>query len=106
MKEQRDASEQALLNEWAVEGLDSVKLDGRTLFIRCDTYASFPQGKESAVQLLKSGDHADVVQETVNSNTASALVRELVAEGGALPAAWAGVIEAGERYSVGVRKAG
>jgi hypothetical protein len=104
-KELRDKSEQELLDDWADEGLDGMKLDGRTLFVSCTPYATFPQGKDAAVELLKASDHAGIVQETVNSNTASALVRELTAEGGDLPDGWAGIIERGERYSIGIRKA-
>lgn len=105
IKAEHDALEAKLLDEWATEGITSIKLDDRTLYVSCRTYATFPQGKDAAVEVLKTGDHADIVQETVNSNTASALVRELTQDGGELPASWVGIIGVGERYSIGIRKA-
>lgn len=105
LKAEKDTLEVTMLDDWAMEGLDGMKLDGRTLFIRCDTYASFPAGKEAAIELLAESEHSDIVKPTVNTNTVSALVRELTQDGGELPEAWSGIIEAGQRYAIGIRKA-
>ena len=103
LKARKTALEAELLEKWSAEGVDGMKLDGHALYIRDSAYASMPQGKDAAVALLQQTEHRDLVQLTVNSNSLSALVRELVATEG-LPPDWGGVIEAGHRIDVGVRK--
>ncbi len=72
------ALEEALVSAWADQGCQKVTVDGHTLYLRQDVYATTPQGKPAAVSALKASDFADIVKEDVNGNSLHALVREWV----------------------------
>lgn len=110
-KEALDAKEELkrklevqVLQELEDAGIANVKLtSGATVFLQQKVYATLPLGKPAAVELLRNSEHSDIVSLTVNSNTLSALVRELEADH-AIPEDWAGIIEVGSHYIAGVRK--
>ena len=103
-KEEADKIEAVLLERWIKDGCNRIQVDGTLLYMQDTTFVVMPEGKDSAVALLQGSQYADMVQATVNTNTLSALVRELE-EGEGLPDDWKGVIEAGRRTNVRTRKA-
>ena len=102
LKAERQRVADEIIEKWQGMGLNRVGVDGRTVYLRTDRYAQVAD-KEAALRLLKRSPLArGVVQEAYNSNTLSALVRNLLDERGALPDTWQGVIGVAERYDVRV----
>ena len=102
LKAERARVADQIIEAWQTAGLNKVKVDGRTVYLRTDRYAQVAD-KDAALRLLKRSPLArGVVQEAYNSNTLSALVRNLLDERGALPDTWQGVIGVAERYDVRV----
>ena len=104
LEDEKEKLTEAILDAWLEAGVDSMRVDGATVYCHTRTFALLPQGSEAAIDVLKSGEYSDVVQETVNLNTLSALVRELNEINGTLPPEWEGVIGAGGDMSIRVRK--
>ena len=104
LEDERAALEAQLIDKWAEDGIQSMHLDGRCVYLHVATYASLPQGMEAAIDVLRQSDFADLVKPTVNRQSLGALVRELHQDGN-LPAAFEGVIEPGFRPAIRVRKA-
>lgn len=112
LKEKAAMLEQTVLVELENAGLQNVKLaNGVTVFMKETVFAVTPAGKDVAVSaLLKTSgdperDYSDLVTETVNTNSLSALVRELYNDPDkGLPEEWNGIIEVGTKTNAGVRK--
>jgi hypothetical protein len=103
LKAERDKLEEQILEQWMPNGLNQVKIDGRTVYLRTDRYAKV-EDRAAAIRLLKRSRHGrNIVQEGYNHNTLSAVVRQLIDERGELPAAWKGVIGVSEVHRIGVR---
>ena len=106
LEKERGLIEQALLDEWADDGIHSINMAGRNVHVRTDVYALTPNGMGAVADLLAGSEqYAHIVKPTVNNNTLSAIVRELTADGGELPDNWKGVIERGQRPAIRVTKA-
>ena len=104
LKARRAELVEQILDAWGEAGLDRVHVNGRTVYLRTDRYAKV-EDKQAAIKLLKlSSLGRGIVQETYNSNTLSALVRELLDERGGLPVTWEGVISYSEKSDVRVLK--
>lgn len=104
LKARRAELVEQILDAWGEAGLDRVDVNGRIVYLRTDRYAKV-EDKQAAIKLLKrSSLGRGIVQETYNSNTLSALVRELLDERGGLPATWEGVISYSEKSDVRVLK--
>ena len=91
--------ENPILENLATEGIDSVKLNGRTVFAHTTPYASF-EDRELATAAIKMAGYDSVVKENFNANTLSALVRELIKEGKGLPKEFEGVIKINSRIQL------
>jgi hypothetical protein len=110
--------EEALLTRFADEGMDSIRVvlgkEKVTLFPRRELWASPVKGQEKHLfTLLRRNRLGDLVKEKVNTQSLSALMREMdkdgklkVVEGKTVaPGAWAKVVTLSERYRIGTRKA-
>lgn len=101
------ARQQAAL-DWFVEaGIDKVQHDGMTLFPRAELWASLAEGA-STDDLCAALDavginSADIVKERVNTQTLSAVVRELTRDGEVPPELLA-VIKVSEVFKLGHRE--
>lgn len=103
LKAERDAKADEIMEKWMETGDTMARCDGRTIYLHTRTYALMPRGKEAAIELLQASDDANIVQPNINANTLAALIREKE-EDGQLPPEWDGIIEAGHKYSIRVRK--
>ena len=102
--------EEALLARFGDEGVDSVKIrvgkESFSLFPRRELWASILAGMEKqAFSLLRRNKYGDLIKEKVNTQSLSALVREMDKDGKKLPPAWAKVLKVTEKYRIGTRKA-
>ena len=101
-KKIRAALEEQVIEQLIETGVQSLNLDGATVYLRRDVYPSYPAGKDAAIALLEQDPrYTDVVQRTVNHNTVCALLRERAGE---YPAEWQGILEASDVYRVGLKQ--
>lgn len=93
--------------DWMVEnGMQSVRVDGMTLYVNRQLWAGPTDGDyHAACEALKSAGLGDLVQERFNVQTLSSWVRERDKDGEPLPAAFAGRIEVAEVFRLGARRA-
>lgn len=81
IKEERSKLEAEVLDQFAEAGIDNIKVGGRTVYLRKDTYCSPVDGdKERSAIYLKNNGLGMFVSESFNSLTVSAWVRERIAE--------------------------
>lgn len=77
VKDKIKGLEGRILEEWGNTGLNSVKTsDGRTLWLDHKFWASAGGDTDAAVEGLRLAGMGDLVKETVNRNSLSALIRE------------------------------
>ena len=93
-----------ILENMATAETDSVKINGRTVFVHTSYYAEV-SSRAAAKDALKKAGYDHLVAENYNANSLSALVREFRNEGKDLPEAFTGVIKIGERNNLRSRKA-
>lgn len=73
------ALEEALLQQFQESGTQSVNVDGRTVSLRRDLFASPRDGdREAVIEALKAADLGQYVKEDYNANSLKAYVREMV----------------------------
>jgi len=79
IKARLDELEPVILNQMADEGLQNVRINNRTYYIRRDLYTGPAEGfdKPSVTLALKEAGLGEYVSETYNSNSLSAYVRSL-----------------------------
>ena len=100
--------EPELLESFAEEGVESIKVDGRIVFLHRQIWAQVVGGacnRPLAVEALKRAGLSDFVSENFNSNQLSAYMRELERNGEPLPEEFDGILEANEKFSLRTRKA-
>lgn len=106
IKEQADALEAKLIEAFAEEGIQNVKVDGQTIYLRRDLFAQKRPGTEASDlegALVKAGlDH--FIKASVNMQSLSAYLRDLDKTETELPDELAVVIQPFERFSVRVTK--
>ena len=97
--------EQRLLPQFEQSGLERVAIDGRTVYIERKLWAKAKEGDKAAVcKALKRCRLGDYVEETFNTNSLSAYVRELDREERQLPATLAAVLDVSEVFKLRTRK--
>jgi hypothetical protein len=104
------AKEEALLTRFGDEGLESVKIklgkEAFTLFPLRQLWASAVPGQEKKLfSLLRRNHYGDLIKEKVNTQSLSALIREIDKDGKNLPPAWQKVVKVTEKFRVATRKA-
>ncbi len=104
LKEERAGIEAQLIEQYAMAGVQSMRVDGKSVYLRHDTYAKILD-KDKLIPVLRRTKHGDIVKETVNSNTLSALVREIFDGQHKVPKAWDGVLTVSDKFSIRVVKA-
>lgn len=80
LKQERLALEQIILAEFEQQGVQSMRVDGRTVSLVRTVYArANPEtgGLEALAQALRENGLGDLVKDSVNANSLAAYVREL-----------------------------
>jgi hypothetical protein len=97
--------EESLLPQFEQTGLEKVSIDGRTVYIERKLWAKAKDGDKAAVcKALKRAHLGDYVEETFNTNSLSAYVRELDREGRPLPPSLREVLEVSEVFKLRTRR--
>lgn len=102
-KERMAQIEPVLLEHMADMGMESMRLLGRTVYIQTQLWAATPD-KSAAVEALKESGYGNLVSETFNANSLSAVIREFDREGKELPPEWSGVIGVSSVVKLRARK--
>jgi hypothetical protein len=97
--------EALLLPQFEQSGMERVAIDGRTVYIERKLWAKARDGDKAAVcKALKRCRLGDYVEQTFNSNSLSAYVRELDREGRPLPPSLREVLEVSEVFKLRTRR--
>jgi hypothetical protein len=97
--------EQRLLPEFERSGMERVSIDGRTVYIERKLWAKAKAGDRAAVcKALKRCRLGDYVEETFNTNSLSAYVRELDREERQMPPTLAAVLDVSEVFKLRTRR--
>ena len=97
--------EQRLLPQFEQEGFEKISVDGRTVYVERKLWAKARDGNKAAVcKALKRARLGDYVEETFNTNSLSAYVRELDREERPLPPSLREVLEVSEVFKLRTRR--
>lgn len=97
--------EAALLPQFEQDAIDRISIDGRTVYVERKLWAKAKDGdKPSVCKALKRCRLGDYVEETFNTNSLSAYVRELDREGRPLPPSLATVLDVSEVFKLRTRR--
>jgi hypothetical protein len=97
--------EQRLLPQFEQSGTERIAIDGRTVYVERKLWAKAKDGDKSSVcKALKRCRLGDYVEETFNTNSLSAYVRELDREGKPLSTALAAVLDVSEVFKLRTRR--
>lgn len=121
-KREKELLAENILNSYIQEGVQSMNVDGRTVYLNTELFAGAAAGAErpAVVEALKSSGFPELVKEDYNANTLKGFVRErvrtvsdemrargevLIDPADALPAQLRAVITVYEKRSIRSRKA-
>jgi len=94
-----------LLPQFEQSGTERIAIDGRTVYVERKLWAKAKDGdKPSVCKALKRCRLGDYVEETFNTNSLSAYVRELDREGKQLSPALAMVLDISEVFKLRTRR--
>ena len=97
--------EQQILKEFETSGVSNVRINGELVYLHRQLWARARDGDKHALcAALRANGLGLFVEESCNTNSVSAYVREQDAQGIELPAGLAEVIEVTEVFSVRSRK--
>ena len=107
VKKQAGDLEPSLREQFAVSGVQNMKMDGLTVSIRKSVYPKYREGcgRGDVIEALKLDGLADLLKEDYSTSTFTALVRDIESSGGPLPENLARVIEVSEQYELRTQKA-
>lgn len=77
VKQQLDELEEALVPQFIEDGVQRMTVDGRTVSVQQDVYASPLNDREDVVDALKQSELGQYVAENYNTNSLTAFVREV-----------------------------
>ena len=107
VKEQCAETEARLLKEFEAAGMESAKVDGMTVYLHRQLWASPGEaGRDAVVVALKETGMDQYVSENYNANSLSAFVREMENTEQALPEQLANVLKVVEKFSLRTRQSG
>lgn len=107
VKKQAQDLEPVLREQFAVSGVQNMKMDGLTVSIRKSVYPKYREGfgRGDVIEALRLDGLADLLKEDYNTSTFTALVRDIESAGGPLPENLARVVEVSEQYELRTQKA-
>lgn len=97
---EREHITQTILDRWSEDGTQSIKLDGKTVYLRRSVYAKVLDREHVAEALREAGLDSML---TPNTNTLSAWLREKEENGEPMPPGLDGIVGTYERFALGVR---
>lgn len=106
LKAEFDALEPEVITYLEQEGLDRVTLDGRTVSIRRQLWASVNKENPFALDILRDNGLGDFIEEKVNSQRISSYVREFEKNGQEIPEWCSEALNISEKFNVSIVKAG
>lgn len=109
LKRERQELEQIILAEFEEQGVQNMRVDGRTVSLVRTIYAranTETGGTEALAQVLRENGLADLVKDSVNANTLASYVRELEKLEIPMPEAIANHVIVTPVFSARVKKAG
>ena len=112
VEEEMKVLEGPLMEQFASDGISSVKIGGQTVYLHSQLWAKLivrdgedrDAAKERALNALKAAQLEDFVEESYNSNRLSAYLRELKQQGKPMPEEFEGAIEGITQFSLRARK--
>jgi len=73
--------DESIAQQFVSDGVQSMRIDGRTVYLHRDIYASAKDGaRDAVVAALRDCDLGQYVKEDYNANSLTAYVREMVRE--------------------------
>lgn len=106
LKAEFDALEPEVITYLEQEGLDRVTLDGRTVSIRRQLWASVNKENPFALDILRDNGLEDFIEEKVNSQRISSYVREFEKNGQEIPEWCKEALNLTEKFNVSIVRAG
>ena len=107
IKEEMATLSEQIIEGFGEDGISSVATDkehgDKVVFVKSMLWARHLEDADATVAVLKANGYEHIVHEKVNLQTLSALVREMVADGG-IPDELSGVIGTSEQVTVGVHR--
>lgn len=108
IKQEADALEAVLVDAFGEAGMQSVNIDGQTVYLHRSTYASWNDvDPEHRQALLLEAGAGDLITPTVNANTLAAWLREMIGDednpGPGLPPELIDKLGLGERFAVRIK---
>ena len=105
IKAEASELESRLLPQFEQSGTERIAIDGRTVYVERKLWAKAKDGDKPAVcKALKRAHLGDYVEETFNTNSLSAYVRELDREERPLPSSLRDVLEVSEVFKLRTRR--
>lgn len=80
VSKQLDDLEEILVPQFITDGVQSMNVDGRTVYIQKEVYAGPLNGRDEVIEALKSSDLGQYVAENYNAQSLKAYVREIAKE--------------------------
>lgn len=80
LKEDRAEIEEELKELMSEKGVDSLRVNGRTIYFHSQYWAGYKESREQAVKALKKAGLDSYVNETYNTHSLSAYFRERIQE--------------------------
>jgi len=106
LKAEYDALEPEVIAYLEQEGLDRVTMDGRTVYVRRQLWASVNKENPFALDILRENGLGDFIEEKVNSQRISAYIREFEKTGQVIPDWCKEALNITEKFNVSIVKAG
>ena len=105
LKEELEPLEAAILEDFAADGIDSIRLSvNQLVYLQRQLWAHAVDGNyPRAVRALRRAGLKDLVDQRFNVNTLSAWCRERDAAGQALPKTFTGAIEVAQVFQIRVK---
>jgi len=105
IKKETAELEASLLPQFEQDAIDRISIDGRTVYVERKLWAKAKDGDKSAVcKALKRCRLGDYVEESYNTNSLSAYIRELDREGKQLSPSLATVLDVSEVFKLRTRR--
>jgi hypothetical protein len=104
LKQQYDELEPQVIDYMTQEGLQRLTVDGRTVYVNRQIWASVDRTNPLALEILRQNGLTDFIEEKVNGQRISAYVREYDKSGEDIPGWCNEALRITEKFSVGMRK--